>query len=208
MFKLFIATCSFSQYLYRLISQSMNKKEKIFKSAIRLFSENGFHGTPTSKIAKEAGVANGTLFHYFSSKEALINELYVELKTELVHVSFKGLSETNELEVNLKQIWVSNINWAMQNKAKVIFLQQFINSPYLTEDTKKEVDALALAYFQMMEQALQEKKIRDIPFELIYVQATQQIFGVINFLLAQEDKSNKNEIIEHAYSMFWNGIKI
>jgi AcrR family transcriptional regulator len=134
----------------------MNKKDKIFEAALRLFSENGFHGTPTSKIAKEAGVANGTLFHHFESKEALINELYVLLKTELVQVSFQGLSDANELEVNLKQVWVSNINWALENKGKVVFLQQFINSPYLTEETKKEVDALALAYFQMMEPAFKE----------------------------------------------------
>lgn len=186
----------------------MNKKDKIFKAAIRLFSENGFHGTPTSKIAKEAGVANGTLFHHFNSKEQLINELYIDLKTELVNVSFEDLSKTQDLEVNLKHIWVSNINWAMDNKDKVIFLQQFINSPYLTAETKSEVDTLALAYFQMMDQALKEGIIKEIPFDLIYTQATQQIFGVINYLLSLEDKSNKNEIIEHAYGMFWNGIKI
>ena len=132
-----------------------------------MFSANGFHGTPTSRIAKEAGVANGTLFHHFTSKEQLINELYIDLKTELVQVSFQGLSEANPLEENLKQVWISNINWALENKDKVVFLQQFINSPYLTEETKQEVDALALAYFQMMEQALNKVKIKNIPFDLI-----------------------------------------
>lgn len=186
----------------------MNKKEKIFKAAIALFSQNGFHGTPTSKIAIEAGVANGTLFHHFSSKEQLINELYLALKTELVEVSFRDLLAVNSIEVNLKLIWTSNINWALDNKDKVVFLQQFLNSPYLTVETKNEVDALALAYFDMMEQALKEGKIKDIPFDLIYTQATQQMFGVINYLLEQTDRSNKNEIITHAYGMFWNGIKI
>ena len=60
----------------------------------------------------------------------------------------------------------------------------------------------------MMEQALLEGKIKEIPFELIYVQASQQIFGVINFLLLKEEDVDKNEIIEHAFGMFWNGIKI
>ncbi len=185
----------------------MNKKEQIFKAALSLFSENGFHGTPTSKIAKLAGVANGTLFHHFTSKEQLINDLYLELKKELVEVSFLDLNDKNNLEVNLKQIWLSNINWALENKAKVIFLQQFLNSPYLTEDTKKEVDTLAMTYYQMMERALKENKIKKIPFDLIYVQATQQMYGVINFLLEMEDFNNKNEIIDHAFDMFWNGIK-
>jgi len=145
----------------------MNKKEKIFGAEIALFSANGFHGTPTRRMAKETGVANGTLFHHFTSKEQLINELYIDLKTELVQVSFQGLSEANPLEENLKQVWISNINWALENKDKVVFLQQFINSPYLTEETKQEVDALALDYFQMMEQALNKGKIKNMPFDLI-----------------------------------------
>jgi AcrR family transcriptional regulator len=39
----------------------LDKKEEILKTALKLFVEFGFHATPTSKIAKEAGIANGTL---------------------------------------------------------------------------------------------------------------------------------------------------
>lgn len=53
------------------------KREDIIKTAMRLFTEEGFHATPTSKIAKEANVATGTLFHHFKNKEALINALYI-----------------------------------------------------------------------------------------------------------------------------------
>jgi AcrR family transcriptional regulator len=42
----------------------MDKQQEILSAALQLFVANGFHGTATSKIAKEAGVANGTLFHY------------------------------------------------------------------------------------------------------------------------------------------------
>ena len=54
----------------------MDKKNSILGSALRLFVENGFHGTATSKIAQEASIANGTLFNYFKTKEELIVTLY------------------------------------------------------------------------------------------------------------------------------------
>lgn len=54
----------------------MDKKEMIFAAALKLFVKNGIDRTPTAMISKEAGVATGTLFHYFSSKEVLVNELY------------------------------------------------------------------------------------------------------------------------------------
>ncbi len=61
----------------------MDKREKILKAALHLFVEFGFHGTPTSKIANKAGVANGTLFHYFATKEALIIALYIDIKQQM-----------------------------------------------------------------------------------------------------------------------------
>lgn len=50
------------------------KKKKILEVSIELFSKNGFSNTSTSQIAKEAGVAEGTIFKHFKSKENLISE--------------------------------------------------------------------------------------------------------------------------------------
>jgi AcrR family transcriptional regulator len=49
------------------------KKQQIMNAALKLFVENGFHGTSTAEIAKTAGVATGTLFHHFKTKQELIN---------------------------------------------------------------------------------------------------------------------------------------
>jgi AcrR family transcriptional regulator len=59
----------------------MKEKElQILNASLNLFVERGFHGTSTAEIAKSAGVATGTLFHYFKSKEELINRLYLYSK--------------------------------------------------------------------------------------------------------------------------------
>ena len=49
------------------------KEQKILDTSLKLFVERGFHGTSTAEIAKTAGVATGTLFHYFKTKEELID---------------------------------------------------------------------------------------------------------------------------------------
>ena len=48
------------------------KRKAILKSTLELIKDNGFHGTPISLIAKNAGVASGTIYHYFPSKDAII----------------------------------------------------------------------------------------------------------------------------------------
>ena len=62
----------------------MTKKEAILNTALKLFVENGFHGTATGKIAQEAGVGTGTLFTYFKTKDELVLSLYVSIKIEMM----------------------------------------------------------------------------------------------------------------------------
>jgi AcrR family transcriptional regulator len=54
------------------------KRRLILDAAVRVFARQGFHATRVSDIADEAGVAYGLVYHYFNSKEEVLNELFVE----------------------------------------------------------------------------------------------------------------------------------
>ena len=51
------------------------KQEKILKTGLKLFSEEGYHSTSTSKIAKVAAVSEGLIFRHFGNKEGLLKEI-------------------------------------------------------------------------------------------------------------------------------------
>jgi TetR/AcrR family fatty acid metabolism transcriptional regulator len=57
---------------------AVDKRRQILDAAIRVFARSGFHATRVSDIADEAGVAYGLVYHYFSSKEEVLNELFSE----------------------------------------------------------------------------------------------------------------------------------
>jgi AcrR family transcriptional regulator len=54
------------------------KRRKILDAAIRVFARQGFHSARVSDIAAEAGVAYGLVYHYFDSKDQMLNELFTE----------------------------------------------------------------------------------------------------------------------------------
>ncbi len=56
----------------------VDKRRNILDAAIRVFARQGFHSTRVSDIADEAGVAYGLVYHYFDSKEEVLNELFSE----------------------------------------------------------------------------------------------------------------------------------
>jgi TetR/AcrR family fatty acid metabolism transcriptional regulator len=56
----------------------VDKRRNILDAAIRVFARQGFHSTRVSDIADEAGVAYGLVYHYFNSKDEVLNELFSE----------------------------------------------------------------------------------------------------------------------------------
>jgi len=60
------------------------KREEILDAALALFAERGFHGTAIPDIATDAGIATGTIYRHFASKETLVNELYRRSKQALI----------------------------------------------------------------------------------------------------------------------------
>lgn len=57
---------------------AVDKRRQILDAAVRVFARQGFHATRVSDIADEAGVAYGLVYHYFRSKDEVLNELFLE----------------------------------------------------------------------------------------------------------------------------------
>ena len=57
---------------------AVDKRRQILDAAIRVFARQGFHSTRVADIADEAGVAYGLVYHYFKSKDEVLNELFSE----------------------------------------------------------------------------------------------------------------------------------
>jgi AcrR family transcriptional regulator len=61
-----------------MAGNGVDKRRAILDAAIRVFARQGFHNARVSDIAAEAGVAYGLVYHYFDSKDQMLNELFTE----------------------------------------------------------------------------------------------------------------------------------
>lgn len=80
----------------------IDKRRQILDAAIRVFARQGFHSTRVSDIADEAGVAYGLVYHYFKSKDEVLNELFTErwslLLAAIGETDSEGISPRAKLE--------------------------------------------------------------------------------------------------------------
>jgi AcrR family transcriptional regulator len=56
----------------------VERRKQILKAAVETFAEKGFHATRVSDVARRAGVAYGLIYHYFSSKDDLLESIFQE----------------------------------------------------------------------------------------------------------------------------------
>ena len=77
----------------------MTKKDAILRAAVHLFAEKGYDETPTSEVAKRAGVAEGTIFHHFKSKEGILMHILEEMmEIYLIGIKDRARKANNGLE--------------------------------------------------------------------------------------------------------------
>lgn len=77
-----------------------NKRDLILKAAIRIFAEKSYNGATTSEIAKEAGVAEGTVFRYFKTKKDILIGGIIDEFTKFVGEKLISEKLINILEEN------------------------------------------------------------------------------------------------------------
>src|ERR1700761_1004655 len=94
-------------------AKSPEKRQLILEAAVREIAQSGLSAS-TASIAKSAGLAEGTMFRYFSSKDDLLNQLYIELKTEVYRRINAGFPEKASLRERARHIWTAHLHWALE----------------------------------------------------------------------------------------------
>ncbi|GAC1330138.1 MAG: TetR/AcrR family transcriptional regulator [Chloroflexota bacterium] len=112
-------------------------------AAVRVIATQGL-GAATATIAQEAGVSNGSLFNYFSTKVDLLNQLYVDLKIEMAAAALHGLPTERDIREQVRSMWTHWLHWATAFPDKRRTLAQLDVSDIITAESHQIAsDALA-----------------------------------------------------------------
>ncbi|HEX6389014.1 MAG TPA: helix-turn-helix domain-containing protein [Solirubrobacteraceae bacterium] len=135
------------------------------RAALRaLVAEHGFHGASMSAVAKAAGVATGTAYTHYASKDALVLAAYVETKAQLAAAAMDALDPSAAPAERFRSIWLATYRHFAANPEHARFLLQVDHSPYhaaahaaLSEDDPLLAQAAAM-----------QPELLPLPAEVLY----------------------------------------
>ncbi len=198
-----------------MTTEETDKCCAITKAALELIAEQGFHGTPISQIARQAGVGVGSIYRYFADKDELIHAIHARLE-EKMHLALAAeITEdlTNrDLFIQLVKVLVRHL---ADNPLEFKFLEQYFNSPYgiekMREKFLEDADACLCSeqkkpFFNLLSEG-RGIAIKDLPVPMIHSLAFGPIIFLVRNLLSGFVEMNDDLLQKFAESC-WDAIKI
>ena len=182
----------------------MNKtKRKIFETSMKLFAEKGYDATSIEDITATVGVAKGTLYYHFSSKEEIFNFLIEEgIKLLQNSVDIKTSKHNNYID-KIKAIVLIQIKIvAKYENIITILLSQF----WGTKERNKKCQDLVYQYIGQIEKIVQEGiekgEIKKGDTRAI----ASEIYGLICSTLVYQKRERENMNIMQLYHEYENTV--
>jgi AcrR family transcriptional regulator len=183
--------------------RSDDKRNAILAAATEVVAKRGL-GAPTAKIAKLAGVAEGTLFTYFQNKDELFNQLYLELKGELREAMLSTLPRAQNVRSRLRHGWKQYVRWSVSNPLKRKALAQLGVSDRVTARTKAAGDRAFAEVYAMLQESIASGALRDRPPAFAGAIMASLAETTMDFMA--KDPERADEYAASGFRAFWNAI--
>lgn len=183
---------------------SEHKRDAILDATAQLVAAQGI-GASTAQIARAAKVAEGTVFTYFQTKDALLNALFVRLETRLAMALNADFPHNADARALLHHAWNALIAWGAAYPVDRMALRQLKVSERISEDTRSECAGL----FGSMLQALETGLAGHIDPQRLPFYLGRVLINLLETTLEAmaADPAQARELQQAGFDLFWKGIQ-
>jgi len=182
---------------------SEEKREAILAAAVEQVAAQGT-GAPTARIAKQAGVSEGTLFTYFPTKDDLINQLFLQIEAELAAALLDGYPAEGSPQDRTRHLWNGLIDWGAANPAKRKAIRQLKVSERVSEDSRCRASDLFRDIVERLDGNLSGHAAPE--YDAAYISAILDTLAetTLEFIMRQPEK--REHYKRTGFDTFWRGI--
>lgn len=183
---------------------SDEKRSALMRAATRVIATQGL-GAQTAVIAREAGVASGSLFTYFETKKVLFNELYLDLKAEMASAALENLPRNASLRKQLFSVWSNWMHWAISDPDKRRALAQLSASEEVTPETRAASRKHTAGIAELLERCRAGGPMRRASMNFVVSVMNSLAETTMDFML--QDPTNAEKHCHLGFDALWRILK-
>jgi AcrR family transcriptional regulator len=187
--------------------QSLERRERLFRSALDLFARKGFAETTVEDITNAADLGKGTFFNYFPSKEHILLA-FSEMQLAKLKAAFEEMRSANvPVPVFMRSLGARMTQEPIRNPAIIrILLQAFLTDSPVRESVLNLQNRVIAIHTEMIRIGQNRGEIRnDLPPEVIAHVFRQTIFGTLLIWTLHADGTLLSRM-EDSFEVIWSGL--
>lgn len=162
-----------------ILKKNKPKYRQIIDAAVIVIAENGYHQSQVSKIAKQASVADGTIYLYFKNKEDILISLFENKMGHFVEMIEEKIAGKVRAAEKLLMMVETHFHILSQDKHLAIVTQLELRQSNI--DLRQKINAILKGYLGLIDSILLEgKKTGEFASNLDVRLARQMIFGTMD----------------------------
>lgn len=171
----------------------MNKCDIILDATLNLLASRGFHGFSIRDVAKEAGVATGTVYLYFEDREDLIKKLHSQIIETVGREVFVAMSKELSLYQQFHHMCRNFWDLFKRRPAMILSKGQFDHLPAdLLRSRHEEAKVVLEPLFTFFVRGRDQQELKNFPDEILFSLAFEPYFEIARkslqgFILVDDD---------------------
>ncbi|MDF2154062.1 TetR/AcrR family transcriptional regulator [Vibrio sp. CAU 1672] len=146
-----------------------DKREQILFAAEKLIAESGFQGLSMHKLAKEAGVAAGTIYRYFTDKEHLLDDVRLQVAKRIASAVQANVTDEMSLKTRYRTMWLNIWNLAASNMETISNRVQYESLPCTKSAKTRELERKMFAQVdRLFTQGKEEGLFKSLDNEILF----------------------------------------
>ncbi|RYD52580.1 MAG: TetR/AcrR family transcriptional regulator [Sphingobacteriales bacterium] len=185
-----------------------DKKQLILDTVLQLVKQTGFYHLNMKAIAEQAGIAAGTIYLYFKSKEELINELYRSIVGEFNEAVLQSYQPNAAVYPNFEAMLRSAVGFYLTRKDFFSFVEQYTYAPFLFKESQDENFSLLLPMYKLMRIGKKQKIIKNIPDVVLIALVHGPLNTILKMHFAHKLNLTQKSIQKRFIQAVWEAISV
>jgi TetR/AcrR family fatty acid metabolism transcriptional regulator len=186
------------------------KYEAIIAAAVKVIAKFGYHQAQVSKIAKEAKVADGTIYLYFENKEDILISLFEEKMGQFIEIAKNRINQVQSVEDKLRSlIYMHFYQLSLDHELAIVTQLELRQS---NPELRRQINDVLKKYLSLIDNVIQvgleQGVLKD---DIDPILARNMIFGTLDesvtSWLLKERKYELVSLVEPVLKLFLGGIK-
>ncbi|HEX8286595.1 MAG TPA: TetR/AcrR family transcriptional regulator [Pyrinomonadaceae bacterium] len=188
-----------------------DKREAILRAAVKVFARKGFFNSKVADIAKEAGIADGTVYLYFKSKDEILHSVFDRAMSEFISEGKREIADIDEPDAKLQKIARLHLERLSADRdLAIVFQVELRGSTKFMEEFSgggfaEYLDIIRQTIIEGQKQGIFRQDLKPIVCAKIFYGALDEM--VTNWILSKKSYP-LTPMADEVLKVFFNGTKI